>query len=454
MNLHNFRVAIVGRPNVGKSTLFNRLVGKRIAIVDSVAGVTRDRKEAPFNLDRIKATLTDTAGFEYDSRGEITQKMMQQTKIAIDECDLLLFVIDGIAGLTPIDREFASLIRKSNKDVLLVVNKCENSGKTDQTLYDSLALGFGNPIITSAEHSQGIGYIFDEINDFIDLKFPPHNTEISEDQNTREEILQVAIVGRPNVGKSTLINGLLGEERVITGEVAGTTRDAISIPYEYKDRKIKLVDTAGFRRRSHIDDHLEKLSVEESFRAIFFAQVVVAVIDADRPFEKQDLTIINYAIKEGRAIVLAVNKWDKVEDKSAFTEEIYHQVGRLLTEIKDVPIVFISALYGKKLDNLLDEVLRVFDLWNTQLSTSKLNDWLPKAIERHAIPLGSHRKRPRIKYMNQSKTRPPTFCLFGNMLGDIDQSYVRYLTNSLREEFDLPAVPIRFTMRSNKNPYV
>lgn len=436
-------IAIVGRPNVGKSTIFNRLAGKDLALIEDTPGVTRDRRTARGYIADLEFNIIDTAGLEQvESKNKLEARMMAQTEIAILDCDLVLLVIDGIVGVTSDDLHFAKWVRKKGKDVILLVNKCEGK-KSDLAVSDSHKLGFPNIVFLSAAHNLGFNDLYDEL-----IKFKDNFKEKEE----KAEVT-IAIIGRPNAGKSTLVNYILQEERMITGPEAGITRDSISINVNYKGKLIKLVDTAGLRKRGKVNDKLEKMSVNDTMRAIFYAQVVVLLIDATSPLDKQDLSIAELAIKEGRAIVIAINKWDIVKDKNEIYQEIKYKVEKLLPSIKGVPLIFISALMGEKVDLLFDAIYQNFELWNLRISTNKLNDWIIYATNKHQIPLNNHGKRPKIKFITQHKTRPPTFFLSTNFPEAIDESYIRYLTNQMREDFGFLGVPIRFILRKKHNPY-
>jgi len=440
----SFTVAIIGRPNVGKSTLFNRLVGKKLALVDDTPGVTRDRREGDARIGSLKFRVIDTAGLEEAFDDSLEGRMRLQTERALEEADVALMLYDARLGVTPMDKHFAGWVRKTSVPVILIANKCE--GKDAQAdLHDAYKLGLGDPHPLSAEHGEGMGELFDLL--------LPYEREQVEDIPAKDRPIQLAIVGRPNAGKSTLVNKLLGEDRMLTGPEAGVTRDAISIEWEYEGQKIKLVDTAGIRRRARVQKKLEKLSVADSLRVIKMAEVVVLVIDADVSFEKQDLTIASHVINEGRALVVAVNKWDTVKDRNAMLQHIRGKLEVSLPQVRGVPVVTMSALTGRGLEKMIPEVLRVYRLWNHRISTSRLNRWLEGMLERHPPPMVKGR-RLKIRYMTQVKSRPPTFSLFMSSRGELPEAYIRYLINGLREDFDMPAVPIRISPRTGKNPYV
>ncbi|HEX8662539.1 MAG TPA: ribosome biogenesis GTPase Der [Beijerinckiaceae bacterium] len=442
-------VAIVGRPNVGKSTLFNRLVGQKLALVDDRPGVTRDRREGEARLGPLSFRVIDTAGLEEAEEGSLVRRMRDQTEAAIAEADVVLFLMDARAGVLPADRPFADLVRRSGKPVVLVANKAEGGAGTAGA-YEAFALGLGEPVAFSAEHGEGMGELFDAL--------LPHVGEADESEEDEDahgdpsKPLRVAIVGRPNAGKSTLINRLIGAERLLTGPEAGITRDSIAIDWEWRGRSIKLFDTAGLRKRARVEDKLEKLSVADALRAIRFAEVVVALLDATIPFEKQDLSIVDLIEREGRAVVIGLNKWDLVADKPGLLKELREEATRLLPQVRGAPLVPLSGLAGEGLDKLMQAVARTYEVWNRRIPTAKLNQWLEGALAANPPPAVSGR-RIKIRYMTQAKARPPTFAVFGNQLDALPKSYTRYLVNGLREAFDLPGVPIRVSLRTGKNPF-
>ena len=446
----SYTIAILGRPNVGKSTLFNKLVGRRLALVDDAPGLTRDRRVSDFELGDNKVHLIDTAGLEEASDGSIEQRMREQTYAAMSEADLVLFMIDARAGVIPADETFAAIVRQSGKPVLLVVNKAEGRAG-DTGYYDSYALGFGDPVAISAEHSEGLGDLLSQMNDILVTR-EPLVSDLEETENGENRPLRIAIVGRPNAGKSTLINALIGEDRMITGPEAGLTRDSISVELMYGDRLLRLFDTAGLRKKARIKERPEHLSVVDALRAIRFAEVVVLLLDVNNPLEKQDLTIADLVVREGRALVIAVNKWDLVSDKNARINKLRKEVARLLPQIKGVPVVPVSALAARGLDKLMNAVFETYETWNKRLPTGKLNRFLDDALMRHTPPAVSG-KRIRLRYMTQPNARPPTFIVFCSRPRDLPESYSRYLVNGLRESFDLKGVPIRLHMRKGKNPY-
>lgn len=440
-----FTVVIAGRPNVGKSTLFNRLTGKQHALVDDMPGVTRDRREGAASIGGMEFTIIDTAGLEDAPDGSLAARMTAQTEQAIKEADVTLLVVDGRAGITPIDRHFAQLIRRKKTKIILVVNKAEG-GRASNTITESYSLGFGEPVAISAAHGEGLSELYDALAPF--EKKSVHNDEVVEDINTP---MQIAIVGRPNVGKSTLVNKILGAERVLTGPEAGITRDSIAVDFEFSGKKIKLVDTAGMRRKSNVVEKVEKLAVSDTLRSVQYAHVVILVIDAQAPMEKQENNIASLVEQEGRAMVVAVNKWDTVGDKPAYLKAIMEILEKTLPQLKGIPIVPISAQTGFQIPKLLKTCFQVYELWNKEIGTGALNRWLESALAVHAPPLVKTR-RIKIRYITQKSARPPSFILFSN-ISEIPDSYIRYLTNNLRETFKLPAVPIRIKIKKNKNPY-
>ena len=464
-------IAIVGRPNVGKSTLFNRLIGRRSALVDPTPGVTRDRREGDAMLGKLRFTAVDTAGLEEAPESQVESEMQLQTQRAIQDADAALLVFDARAGVTPLDRHFADMMRKSRSPVILVANKCE-ARSADAGRLEAYELGLGDPVAIASEHGIGMpdledailaalqGFEWDKEDLDPKARYAAEDriaAELDDESDEEEEEvyhgpLQLAIVGRPNVGKSTLVNKLLGDERVITGPEAGITRDAISIEWTWQGTPIKLIDTAGMRRKARIDKKVEKLSVGDTLEAIRFAHVVVLVVDATMMPEKQDLVIARHIIDEGRAIVIAVNKWDVVEDGPAALKLMFDRMEISLPQIRGVPVVTLSALTSRGIHKLLPEVLAVYEVWNRRVPTGPLNRWLGYAVERHPPPI-FHGRRLRIRYMTQSKSRPPTFVVFTSQPKGMPESYIRYLTNGIREEFDFPGVPIRINLRGQKNPY-
>lgn len=445
-----FSVAIIGRPNVGKSTLFNRLVGKKLAIVHDKPGVTRDRKMAPAKLKNLELMVIDTAGYEYSTTDNMESRMWKQTQMAINDADVCLFMIDARAGLQPYDELFASLVRKMQKPVILLANKCEGK-KQEDAVYEAYKLGLGQPIPFSAEHGIGFDDLYMEL-----LEIDEQKSAEEEKQNEAEDAerpIQIAFVGRPNVGKSTLVNALLDDERMLTGPEAGMTRDAITTEWQWQGQRFKLVDTAGLRRQAKVNDSLEKMSVESTMYAANMAQVVVLVLDADAVLDKQDLTIARKVIDEGRALVIAVNKWDIAKRQEAL-EKLNYKLETSLTQVAGVPTVTISALKKEGLDKLMRAVQKVYKRWNLRIPTAPLNQWFAAVQEQNPAPLGKNKRRIKLKYITQAKTRPPSFFIFSSNPEGLPESYLRYLTNSLRQTFDLGGVPLRITVRKANNPYV
>ena len=450
----SFTIAIIGRPNVGKSTLFNRLVGQKLALVDDLPGVTRDRREGEGRLGDLAFTIIDTAGLDEGTKGSLTARMQEQTEAAIAQADALMFVIDARMGLTPNDRAFADFARRANKPVVLVANKAE--GKHGELgAMESYALGLGDPVQISAEHGEGMGELYEALR--VLMPEAAEDEEEADDEDISEEEaatrpIRVAIVGRPNAGKSTLINQLLGEERLLTSPEAGTTRDSIAVEIAWQGRKFRLFDTAGLRRRSRIEEKLEKLSVADALRAVRFAEVVVMMMDAQNKFEEQDLRIADLIEREGRAIVLAVNKWDLVERKPNLISALRTDADHWLPQVKGAPIVAVSGLTGEGIDRLMTAIQQAYAIWNRRIPTAALNRWFEQAISANPPPAVSGR-RLKLNYITQTKARPPSFVLFCSRADAVPQSYLRYLTNSLREAFDLPGTPIRITLREKANPF-
>ena len=451
----SFTIAIIGRPNVGKSTLFNRLVGQKLALVDDQPGVTRDRREGLGRLGDLEFTIIDTAGLDSGPRGSLTARMQEQTEAAIAAADALMFVVDARAGLTPNDRAFADFARRANKPVLLLANKSE--GKQGEAgIAESYALGLGDPIGISAEHGEGLGELYDALRE---LMPEPIDDDLDEDINNGDDEdidparpIRVAVLGRPNAGKSTLINYLLGEERLLTSPEAGTTRDSIAVDVEWKGRKLRVFDTAGLRRRSRIDDKLEKLSVSDALRAVRFAEVVVLVMDAQNRFEEQDLRLADLVEREGRALVLAVNKWDLAERAPSAIGKLRETADHLLPQVRGAPVVAISGLMGEGIDRLIGAIEKAYATWNKRIPTSALNRWFEQATRNNPPPAVSGR-RLKLNYVTQTKARPPSFVVFCSRADAVPQSYLRYLTNTLREAFDLPGTPVRITLREKANPF-
>ncbi len=449
------KIAIVGRPNVGKSTLFNRLAGKKLAIVDDQPGVTRDRRYATGNLGDIPLLLIDTAGFEDLSDLSLEARMRLQTEKAIEEADVAFFVVDAREGVTPLDKIFAEILRHKQKPVLLIANKAEgHAGHAGAE--EAYSLGFGEPLHLSAEHGEGLSELYEETEKFRQMfegDFDPEADDDNEDDETKP--IRIAIIGRPNAGKSTLINKLLGEDRLLVGPEAGITRDSISVDWEYEGRTIRLVDTAGLRRKARVQEKLEKLSTADTIRAITFAEVVVLVMDEANAFEVQDLQIADLVEREGRGLVYAVSKWDLVESPQSRLAEIIETSERMLPQLRGTPVVTLSGATGRGLERLMPAVLKTYRNWSAKIKTRDLNDWLALAIQRHPPPAVSG-KRIKPKYMAQTKGRPPTFVLFAARAYAMPDHYTRYLINSLRESFDMPGVPIRLTVKANSttNPYI
>jgi len=450
-------VAILGRPNVGKSTLFNRLTGTRFALVDDMPGVTRDRREGKGRIGPLEFNVFDTAGLEQAAKDSLAARMTAQSQSALKDADVALLVVDGRTGLTPEDRHFAKVIRKSGKPVILVINKCEG-GKAKDSSAEGYGLGLGEPVAISAEHGEGMADLYNALAKFEKVtsresRIVNHDTMQVESRDPDHDMIQIAIVGRPNAGKSTLFNRLLGYERVLTGPEAGITRDSIAVDLNYEGRDLKLVDTAGMRRRSNVHGKVEKLAVEDSQRSIQYANVVILMLDAESALEKQDLTIADHIEKEGRAIVVAVNKWDKVVDKQTYLADLHERLEDVMPQVKGVTVQPISAERGTHIDKLMDAVFATYDIWNKRISTNKLNQWLEEALSRHSPPIVNGR-RIKIRYMTQIKSRPPAFALFVSKADKLSDSYQRYLVNSLRDVFDMPGIPIRLVLKKTKNPYV
>ena len=450
----NFSVAIIGRPNVGKSTLFNRLVGMRLALVDDTPGVTRDRRFAEGSIGALTFDVIDTAGLEEGDEESLQGRMWEQTRAAIEEADVCLFLVDSRSGVLPDDRTFAAILRRTEKPVILVANKME--GKPGEAgYYDAFSLGFGDPVPISAEHGQGMADLHDAIVAAVgeDVAYPIEDEEGQPDEDSIESrTLKIAVVGRPNAGKSTLINQMVGEERLLTGPEAGITRDSISVDWEWEGRTIRLFDTAGMRRKAKVQEKLEKLSVSDGLRAIKFAEVVIIVLDVTKPFEKQDLQIADLIIREGRAPVIALNKWDLIDDRQAVLKELLLQSKEHISQIKGLKVVPISGATGENMDKLMEAVLSVHKVWNKRIPTAPLNRWLEDVQYHHPPPAVSGR-RIKLKYATQVKSRPPTFAIACSRPESLPESYNRYLVNSIRREFDLDATPIRLHMRKGDNPY-
>jgi GTP-binding protein len=455
----SFTVAIVGRPNVGKSTLFNRLVGKRLALVDDRPGITRDRREGRARLGDLDFTVIDTAGLEEAAPESLTARMQEQTEAALAAADAILFLVDARAGAMPEDRVFANLVRRSGKPAIVVANKCEGRAGGAGVL-EAYELGLGEPVAISAEHGEGLSDLYDAL--CVALPDATTPAVLAEDDDAEGESgaeepaeprpIRIAVVGRPNSGKSTLINRLLGEERLLTGPEAGITRDAIAVEVDWHGRQFRVHDTAGMRRRSRIEEKLEKLSVADALNAIRFAEVVVLLMDAERPFEEQDLRIADLVEREGRALVIGVNKWDLVERQPGAITKLREETDHWLPQVRGVPAIAVSGLTGEGLDRLMQAVVDIHAVWNKRVGTSALNRWLAGVETSHPPPAVSGR-RIRLDYVTQPKSRPPSFVLFMSRSDAVPDAYRRYLVNSLRESFDLPGTPIRLILREKKNPF-
>jgi GTPase len=447
----SFTVAIVGRPNVGKSTLFNRLVGRRLALVDDEPGVTRDRREGEGRLGDLAFKVIDTAGLENAEQESLSARMQVQTAAAIAQADAVLFLVDSRAGTTAADRAFADLVRKSGKPTIVVANKSEGRAGEAGAL-EAYALGLGEPIAISAEHGEGLSDLYDALRETL----PEATEKVERDEiaapTAEDKPIRIAVVGRPNTGKSTLINRLLGDERLLTGPEPGITRDAIAVDLQWRGQRLRIHDTAGLRRRSRISEKLEKLSVADTVNAIRFADVVIVLIDAQTPFEEQDTRIADLVEREGRAIVVGINKWDLVKPLSGAMSRLREETDRFLPQIKGVPVVALSARTGAGLDRLMAAVLESYAVWNRRVPTAALNRFLARAVADHP-PSATHGRRPRLDYITQPKARPPTFVLFSSRAAALPESYRRYLINGLREAFALPGTPIRLTLRAKANPY-
>jgi GTP-binding protein len=449
----SFTIAIIGRPNVGKSTLFNRLVGQKLALVDNAPGVTRDRREGEARLGDLRFTVIDTAGLDEGAKGSLTARMQEQTETAIGLADALMFVIDARAGLTPNDRTFADFARRADKPVILLANKSE--GKHGEIgAMESYALGLGDPLQISAEHGEGMSDLYDALR--VLMPEPVEDDEEDDEEIAEEELatrpIRVAVVGRPNAGKSTLINRLLGEERLLTSAEAGTTRDSIAVEINWNGRDFRVFDTAGLRRRSRIEEKLEKLSVADALRAVRFAEVVVLMMDTQNKFEEQDLRIADLIEREGRALVIAVNKWDLMETKSGAISALRAEADHLLPQVRGAPLVAVSGLMGEGIDHLMRAIEDAYAVWNRRVPTAALNRWFEQAVDANPPPAVSGR-RLKLNYITQAKARPPSFILFCSRADAVPQSYLRYLVNSLREYFELPGTPVRISLREKANPF-
>ncbi len=458
-------VAIVGRPNVGKSTLFNRLAGKKIAIVDDLPGVTRDRKETVGRLGDLDLKLIDTAGFEDVTDTSLEARMRRQTEVAINEADVAIFLYDARVGVTPVDERFAQLLRKSGKPVVLAANKCEGK-QGDEGLMEAWRLGLGDPAPISAEHGEGMADLYESLaavqeklersGGFVSLEADAEDEEPfdpdADPPPEPDKPIRIAFVGRPNAGKSTLINGILDDERFVTGPEAGITRDSVTVAWKWRDKEIRLVDTAGLRKRAKVQEKLERLSTMETTHSIRFADVVVLVMDPRDAFQKQDVQISNLVLREGRGLVFAITKWDTVDAPSEARREMEHQAEAHLPHAKGAPLVSVSGATRKNLDKLMDACLKVHKDWSARVKTRDLNDWLQYVTQKHPPP-APNGKRIKPRYMAQMKTRPPTFVLMASRANEMPETYKRYLLNELREAFDLPGVPIRLVLRQGKNPF-
>ena len=456
------KVAIIGRPNVGKSTLFNRLVGRKLALVDDTPGVTRDRREGDARLGDLAFTIVDTAGLEEGDAETLAGRMRAQTETALVDCDAIVFMIDARAGLTPTARHFAQLVRRAGKPIILIANKAEGHAGRDGA-YEAFGLGLGDPILFSAEHGEGLSDLYEALVAALPVfarldedEEEPAPLVLGEEEDGSEvdlaKPLRIAVLGRPNAGKSTLLNRILGEERLLTGPEPGLPRDSISIETVWRERRLKLFDTAGLRRRARVEDAVERASVARTLQAIAEAHVVILVLDATIPFEKQDLTLADLVEKEGRALVIGLNKWDLIDNKSLKAQELRAEADRLLPQLRGTRVIPVSGLTGAHVDKLLEAVISTHETWNKRISTGRLNRWLAPVIDSTPPPAVSGR-RVKIRYMPQPKARPPFFVLFGNQLDDVPESYKRFIVNGLRETFDLYGVPIRLSMRSSKNPF-
>ncbi len=456
------RVAIIGRPNVGKSTLFNRLVGEKLALVDDTPGVTRDRREGEGRLGDLAFAVIDTAGLEEGDGDTLAGRMRAQTETALIDCDAIVFVIDARAGVTPTDRHFAQLVRRAGKPIVLLANKAEGRAGRDGA-YEAFGLGLGEPILFSAEHGEGLSELYDALAAALpdaarldeDEEEPAPLTLGEEEDGSEVDLakpLRIAVLGRPNAGKSTLLNRILGEDRLLTGPEPGLTRDSISIETAWHGRRLKLFDTAGLRRRARVVEKLEKLAVADALRAVRFAEVVVLLLDATIPFEKQDLTLADLVEREGRALVIGLNKWDLIDNKSLKAQELRAEADRLLPQLRGTRVIPVSGLTGAHVDRLLEAVVATHEVWNRRISTGRLNRWLAPVIDATPPPAAAGR-RVKIRYITQPKARPPFFVMFGAQLESVPESYKRFIVNGLRETFELYGVPIRLSMRSASNPF-
>jgi GTP-binding protein len=439
-------VAIVGRPNVGKSTLFNRLVGKKLALVHNQPGVTRDRREAEARLLGLEFRVIDTAGFEDEEAHTLPGRMRRQTEAAVREADAALFLIDAREGLTPLDEEIGRWLRVETTPVVVVANKAEGRA-AESGILEAYRLGLGEPVAISAEHGEGVADLFEALRPHVE-----HEHFDAAAEAAAAQPLHLAIVGRPNAGKSTLVNKMMGEERMITGPEAGITRDSISLQWEWEGHPVQLVDTAGLRKHAKVDDKLERLSVADTNRAIDFAEVVVLLLDATRGLESQDLRIAAQVIEEGRALIIALNKWDVAENASTLFNGVKAALGEGLAQLRDVPLLTVSAKTGKGIDTVLKVAFELRDAWSKRIPTGELNRWFEQAVETNPPPAPKGR-RIKLRYITQVKTRPPTFVVFGNQLEALPESYRRYLLNAMRRDLGLGPVPLRLDFRGRSNPF-
>ncbi|MSU88974.1 ribosome biogenesis GTPase Der [Rhodobacteraceae bacterium 2CG4] len=462
-----FTVAIVGRPNVGKSTLFNRLVGKRLALVDDQPGVTRDLREGAARLADLRFTVIDTAGLEDATDDSLQGRMRRLTERAVGLADVCLFLVDARAGITALDQALADLLRRAGAEVILVANKAEGQAGSGGT-WDAFGLGLGEPVAVSAEHGEGMQELYTRLAPLVDAAEEAAQavqveaeTDVTLDEDAQDEArpgprpgkpVQIAVVGRPNAGKSTLINRILGEDRLLTGPEAGITRDSISVEIDWGGQPMRVFDTAGMRKKARVQEKLEKLSVADGLRAVKFAEVVVLVVDVTSPFDQQDLRIADLAEREGRAVVVAVNKWDLETDKSNRARELREAFGRLLPQLSGAPLVLVSGLTGQGMDKLREAILSAYGVWNARIPTARLNTWLAGEVAAHPPPAPGGR-RIKLRYMTQAKTRPPGFVVFASIPEAVPEAYRRFLVNGLRRDFDLPGTPIRLHLRGGANPY-
>ncbi len=438
-------IAIVGRPNVGKSTLFNRLVGKRLALVDDRPGVTRDRREGEAKLVGLTFRVIDTAGFEEDDPQTLPGRMRSQTEAAVREADAALFMVDAREGLTPLDEEIGRWLRAESTPVIVVANKAEGRA-AESGIFEAFRLGLGDPIAISAEHGEGVADLFEAVRPHVE------HEHFEDEQSERDDTLKLAIVGRPNAGKSTLVNRMIGEERMITGPEAGITRDSISLEWEWNGRAVRLVDTAGLRKRAKVEDKLERLSAADTRRAIDFSEVVVLLLDATRGLEVQDLKIAAQVIEEGRALIIALNKWDVADHASSLFNGVKAALAEGLAQLRDVPLLTVSAKTGKGIDVMLKVAFDLRDAWSKRVSTGELNRWFEHAVEANPPPAPKG-QRVKLRYITQVNTRPPTFVVFGNRTDELPESYRRYLVNALRRDLELEAIPLRLNFRGRTNPF-